>query len=104
VPEEPAPLAAAGAASRVALPPYVRTALEVYVNGVRQEPGRDYVADGRTLLFSRPLAHEGRLGFWRWARMFLGVAGSYRKHEQVDVLYEVDGRRLVATGLPVEPL
>ena len=25
--------------------------------------------------------------------------GSYRKHDSVDVIYERDGRRLVATGL-----
>ena len=31
--------------------------------------------------------------------MWLGIAGSYRKHENVDVVYEVAGRRQVATGL-----
>ena len=36
---------------------------------------------------------EGRLGFWRWASMWLGIAGTYRKHETVDVVYERDGRR-----------
>ena len=32
--------------------------------------------------------------------MLLGVAGTYRKHENVDVVYEVDGRRTVATLVP----
>jgi hypothetical protein len=32
--------------------------------------------------------------------MLLGVAGTYRKHENVDVIYEVDGRRTVATLVP----
>ena len=32
--------------------------------------------------------------------MLLGVAGSYRKHETVDVIYEADGRRTVATLSP----
>jgi hypothetical protein len=31
--------------------------------------------------------------------MWLGVVGSYRKHENVDIVYEMNGRRQVATGL-----
>jgi hypothetical protein len=31
--------------------------------------------------------------------MFLGVAGTYRRHDTVDVVYERDGKRVVATGL-----
>jgi hypothetical protein len=54
---------------------------------------------GRTLVFARPLAQEGKLGAMRWASMFLGVAGTYRKHDSVDVVYKRDGRRVVATDL-----
>ncbi|HEX7256357.1 MAG TPA: hypothetical protein VF236_10560 [Gaiellaceae bacterium] len=86
------------------LPDDVSEDFEVFVNGVPQETGRDYRVQGRTLVFSRSLAHEGRLGALRWASMFLGVAGTYRKHDTVDVVYERDGRRVVATGLtPEEP-
>lgn len=87
-------------ASRVALPHAVDAPLEVYVNGVRQESGRDYRVVGRELVFERPLEQEGRLGFIRWLSIFLGFAGTYRKHDTVDVVYEVDGRKHVATGLP----
>jgi hypothetical protein len=87
-------------ASRVALPHAVDTPLDVYVNGVRQEPGRDYRMVGRELVFERPLEQEGRLGPIRWLSIFLGFAGTYRKHDTVDVVYEVDGRKLVASGLP----
>jgi hypothetical protein len=87
-------------ASRVALPHAIDTPLEVYVNGVRQEPGRDYRIVGRELVFERPLEQEGRLGVIRWLSIFLGFAGTYRKHDTVDVVYEVEGRRLVASGLP----
>jgi hypothetical protein len=86
--------------SRVALPDGVDAPLEVYVNGVRQERGRDFEVRGRELLFTRPLAQEGRLGFVRWLSIFLGFAGTYRKHDSVDVVYEVDGKKLVASGLP----
>jgi hypothetical protein len=54
-------------------------------------------------VFTRALAREGRLGFWRWLSIFLGIAGTYRAHETVDIVYELDGRRLVASSLPVEP-
>jgi hypothetical protein len=73
------------------------------VGGVRQVPGRDFQVEGRSLVFPRSLAQEGRLGFWRWASMWLGVAGTYRKHETVDVAYEADGHREVETGLQPQP-
>jgi hypothetical protein len=87
------------ARSRVDLPAYIPETFEVYVGGVRQDRGTDYEVVGRTLLFPRPIAQEGRLGFWRWASMWLGIAGTYRKHEAVDVVYESGGRRQVETGL-----
>jgi len=89
--------------TRVELPPHVPSTFDVFVNGVRQEPGRDFELEGRSLVFPRPLAQEGKLGFWRWASMWLGIAGSYRKHETVDVVYESGGRRAVETGLEPEP-
>jgi hypothetical protein len=112
--------------TRVDLPEHIPAAFDVYVNGVRQEAGRDFeveleappaepAAPGgrlrppletggrRSLVFSRPLAQEGRLGFWRWASMWLGIAGTYRKHETVDVVYEIGGRRHVETGLQPQP-
>jgi hypothetical protein len=87
---------------RVRLPPHVRPPYEVYLNGVPQQPGRDYEVRGDVLLFDRPLAKEGRLGLWRW---FLGAwgIGTYRKNDQVDVRYEADGRPAVAHALEIEP-
>lgn len=79
-------------------------AVEVYLNGVRQQEGRDYRRDGARLLFGRRLAREGRLGFWRWASMALGIAGTYRQNDTVDVIYERGGRRLVLSGLPIRAL
>jgi hypothetical protein len=87
----------------VPLPADVEEPFEVFVNGVRQEPGADYTVLGRELRFAKPLAREGRLGLVRWASMFLGVAGTYRKNDSVDVVYEVGGRRRVASGLPIIP-
>lgn len=89
--------------TRIDLPDHVPLSFEVYVNGVRQVAGRDFELEGRSLVFPRPLAQEGRLGFWRWASMWLGIAGTYRQHEAVDIVYELDGRREVETGLRPEP-
>ncbi len=86
--------------SRVHLPRGVGASYEVYVNGIRQEPGRDFDRLGDELVFRRELAQEGRLGPLRWLSMFLGVAGTYRRHETVDVVYEEGGRRTVASLTP----
>ena len=87
----------------VPLPADVTEPFEVFVNGVRQEPGTDYEVAAGVLRFGKPLAREGRLGALRWASMFLGVAGTYRKNDSVDVVYDVGGRRTVASGLPIIP-
>jgi len=89
--------------TRVDLPPQVTGPYDVFVNGVQQFPGRDFEVLGRTLLFTRPLAREGRLGFWRWLSMFLGVAGTYRKHDTVDVVYTAGNHRAVVSLEPTAP-
>ena len=88
--------------TRVRLPAAVTGPFEVYVNGVEQREGVDYtVADG-TLVFTRELRQEGRLGFWRWASIVFGAAGTYRPNEVVDVAYQAGGRRAVASDLKLE--
>ncbi len=82
------------------LPDGVGEAFEVFVNGVPQQRGVDFEVRGRELVFPRALAREGKLGVWRWVSMFLGVAGTYRKHETVDVVYAAGGRRVVASLTP----
>ncbi len=84
------------------VPQYVTRPFEVYLNGVRQQEGRDFRDEGDALVFERELAKEGRLGFWRWLSLFLGVAGTYRRNDTVDLVYERAGRREVATGLRFE--
>jgi hypothetical protein len=88
--------------STVRLPRGVRPPLRVFVNGIEQQAGEDYRLEGDRLLFNRALAQEGRLGFWRWLSMLLGIAGTYRNHETVDVQYEIGGKPRVAANLPPE--
>jgi len=85
----------------VKLPQGLGEQFEVYINGIRQQPGKDFRREGDELVFEWSLAREGRLGFWRWLSLFLGVAGTYRQNDSVDVIYEVNGRRTVATALPI---
>jgi hypothetical protein len=89
--------------TRVDLPAHVTEPFAVFVNGVEQVRGRDFDVVGSALVFDRTLEHEGRLGFWRWLSLFLGVAGTYRKHDTVDVVYTHEGRRAVASLEPKTP-
>jgi hypothetical protein len=89
--------------SRVKLPDGAHPPLRVFVNGVRQEEGRDYRLAGRELVFEgRLLKKEGRLGFWRWTSMFIGLVGTYRQNDSVDVHYEEGGKERVAVYLDIE--
>ena len=74
----------------------------VYVNGVRQEFGRDYRVSEGALVFTRELVKEGKLGFWRWFWGAWGI-GTYRRNDQVDVAWEKDGHPQVAHALDIEP-
>jgi hypothetical protein len=91
------------ATSRVRLPAGVREPFTVYLNGVRQERGRDYAVEAGALVFTRELVQEGRLGFWRWFWGAWGI-GTYRRDDQVDVAWDVEGHPRVAHKLPVEPV
>ena len=90
--------------TRVRLPADVVRPFEVFVNGVLQKEGADYVVRDGALVFERQMKEEGKLGVMRWTSIFLGIAGSYRQNDSVDVAYERDGRKVVAAKLPVEPV
>ena len=90
--------------TRVRLPADVVRPFDVFVNGVEQREGRDYDVEGRTLVFERELKTEGKLGFWRWLSLWVGVAGTYRQNDSVDVAYRRNGKPVVASRLPLEPL
>jgi len=86
--------------SVVPLPPRVRSPFEVYLNGVRQEPGRDYRVQGGALVFERELRKDHISG-WRWLLGAWGV-GTYRQNDSVDVRYEdAGGATRVAEGLEI---
>jgi hypothetical protein len=85
--------------SRVKLPPGVRTPFEVYVNGVRQELGVDYQVQSGELVFRRELVQQN-LGLRAWLLGFWGI-GTYKRNDEIDIRYEVEGQPVVAQGLKV---
>ena len=89
--------------TRVDLPAFVREPYEVFVNGVPQVAGKDYEVVGPSLVFNAQLVSEGKLGFWRWLSMLLGVAGTYHKNDKIDVVFSVDRRPQVVTLTPRAP-
>jgi hypothetical protein len=88
-------------ATFVRLPGDVQRPFQVFLNGVEQREGIDFVVRDGTLVFERTLAKE-ELGVGRWTSMVLGIAGSYGKNDSVDVVYERNGRPAVASKLPFE--
>jgi hypothetical protein len=92
------------AGHRVPLPEGAKPPISVYVNGVAQTDGADYQIRGGEIVFSRPIIKE-TVGIGRWMAMYLGLFGTYRKNETIDVEYRLDGddRTHLASDLEVVP-
>jgi hypothetical protein len=86
---------------RVKLPAGVRGPFEVYVNGVLQELGPDYRVTSGELVFSRELVRQ-KLGARAWLLGIWGI-GTYKRNDEIDIRYEVDGRPMVAQGVEITP-
>ena len=90
--------------SSVDLPEGSQGPYEVFANGVPQVEGEHYEQEGMTLYFFRPIRQEEKLGFWRWLSIFIGIAGSYKQNDSIDVTFVRDGHRLIETSLPIKVL
>jgi hypothetical protein len=88
--------------SKAKLPSGVRSPFEVYVNGVPQELGRDYRVAGGELVFERELVQQ-KLGLRAWLLGFWGI-GTYKRNDEVDIRYELEGRPMVAHVEEITPL
>ncbi|HEX2467065.1 MAG TPA: hypothetical protein VHJ54_02560 [Solirubrobacterales bacterium] len=87
---------------RVRLPRGAEPPIAVYVNGVQQTQGEDYKLRGDEIVFSRPIVKE-KVGVGRWMAMYLGLFGTYRKHETIDVSYRLGGKVQLASDVEVLP-
>ena len=84
------------------LPREVRPPFTVYVNGVEQTEGQDFDIEDRELVFTRPIVKE-EMNTSRWLAMYLGLFGTYRKDEKVDLQFQRDGKTELVADLPVVP-
>lgn len=99
--EQQIPEGSVAAGRRVRLPRGAEEPIRVYVNGVEQRRGEDYALRGGEIVFGRQIVKEGRLGGIRWLSMLLGIAGSYAKHEAVDVSYTLGGKPKLASDVEI---
>jgi hypothetical protein len=82
------------------LPAQVQPPFEVFVSGVPQREGVDYVVRGRDLVFEGRALRKDKISGWRW---FLGAwgVGTYRQNDSVDVRYTLAGAPKVAEALEI---
>jgi hypothetical protein len=98
--EEEVPKGSYAAGRRVKLPAGAEPPFSVFVNGVEQAEGRDYDVRAGEIVFTRPIIKE-KVGMGRWMAMYLGLFGTYRKNETVDVQYTRGGRVQLSSDLAV---
>ena len=96
------PKGSVAAGRRVGLPAGVEPPITVYINGIPQAEGTDYRIEGSEIVFTRPILKE-EVGGMRWLAMFLGLFGTYRKHETVDLEYRSGGQVQLASDVEIRP-
>ena len=99
-PEIPKGSYAAG--DRVRIPNGAEEPLTVFINGVEQREGADYEIEGREIRFAGPIVKE-EINTGRWLAMYLGLFGTYRKDEKVDLQYNRGGKVELRSEVPVIP-
>jgi hypothetical protein len=90
------------AGNRVRLPAGAEPPFVVFINGVEQSEGADYEVRAEEIVFSRPIIKE-KVGTGRWLAMYLGLFGTYRKNETVDLQFSRDGKVTLVDDLSVRP-
>ncbi|MBS1892848.1 MAG: hypothetical protein JST59_16255 [Actinobacteria bacterium] len=90
------------AGERVKIPAGAEPPYTVFINGVVQTEGEDFNVEGDELVFTRPIVKE-EMGTSRWLAMYLGLWGTYRKDEKVDIQFQRDGKTEHVADLDVVP-
>jgi hypothetical protein len=101
-PETEVPKGSEAVGRRVRLPRGAEPPIRVYINGVEQQQGGDYELRDGEIVFTRQIIKE-RVGVGRWMAMYLGLFGTYRKHETIDVEYRLGGKVQLASDVDVLP-
>ena len=90
------------AGERVKLPAGAGPPFTVFINGIEQSEGSDYSIESGEIVFSRPIIKE-KMDAGRWLAMYLGLFGTYRKDETIDLQFSRDGKVELIPDLPVVP-
>jgi hypothetical protein len=90
------------AGRRVKLPAGAEAPYAVFINGVEQREGADYRLAAGEIVFSRQIVKE-KVGAGRWLAMYLGLFGTYRKDETIDLQFQRSGKVELISDLPVLP-
>jgi hypothetical protein len=89
------------AGERVMLPGGAEPPFTVFINGIEQSP-ETYRIESGEIVFNRPIVKE-KVGTGRWLAMYLGLFGTYRKNETIDVQFTRGGRIELRSDLAVIP-
>jgi hypothetical protein len=90
------------AGERVKLPRGAEPPFTVFINGIEQSEGADYEIEGAEIAFTRPIVKE-KVGTGRWLAMYLGLWGTYRKNETVDLQFSRAGKVELVSDLAIVP-
>lgn len=90
------------AGERVQIPAGAEAPFTVFINGVEQQQGVDYNLEGNEVVFTRPIIKE-QMNTGRWLAMYLGLFGTYRKDEKVDLQFTREGKVELVPDLPLIP-
>jgi hypothetical protein len=90
------------AGRRVKLPAGAEAPYVVYINGVEQREGADYEVRAEEIVFTREIVKE-QVGKGRWLAMYLGLFGTYRKNETIDLQFQRGDKTELVSDLPVQP-
>jgi hypothetical protein len=88
------------AGRRVKLPAGAEAPYTVFVNGIEQREGADYRVAAGEIVFTRDIVKE-EVGKGRWLAMYLGLFGTYRKDETIDLQFQRRGKTELLSDLPV---
>jgi hypothetical protein len=90
------------AGERVKLPAGAEPPFTVFINGIEQSLGADYSIEAGEIVFTRPIVKE-KVGTGRWLAMYLGLFGTYRKNETVDLQFSRGDKVELRSDLPIVP-
>ncbi|MEX0972870.1 MAG: hypothetical protein WDZ46_06395 [Solirubrobacterales bacterium] len=88
------------AGRRLKLPEGGEAPYAVFVNGIEQREGVDYELRAGEIVFKREIVKE-KVGTGRWLAMYLGLFGTYRKNETIDLQFRRAGKTELLSDLPV---